>query len=215
MYDSPQVEREHIHRLHQREGVLSCSKARYYNPSVGRFVSEDPLRIKVGGDANLYSYVTNKPAKFNDPSGLITPLSVEEEAKCRGDIALALSIVKKQAEKNKPCTDCFEKYGCILSELLKLSERKIKFGTPAGCASKEAGNTGGYTRYPNKDNAVYICPYSCRMGVWQIAFTISHELMHLCRFRVKDIGEDIPNEAAIACIGVPMYMEEVTVVGAN
>jgi RHS repeat-associated protein len=68
MYDSPQVEREHIHRLHQREGVLSCSKARYYNPSVGRFVSEDSLGFAVW--YNFYAYAGNNSVHYRDPSGL-------------------------------------------------------------------------------------------------------------------------------------------------
>jgi RHS repeat-associated protein len=63
MYDSPQVERDHIDRLHQREGGLSCSKARYYNPNIGRFVSEDPPR----NAENLYYYVNNDPLNMFDP----------------------------------------------------------------------------------------------------------------------------------------------------
>jgi RHS repeat-associated protein len=69
MYDSPQVEGEHIDRLHQREGVLSCSKARYYNANIGRFVSEDPLRFWAG-ETNFYPYVGNEPTRYIDSEGL-------------------------------------------------------------------------------------------------------------------------------------------------
>jgi RHS repeat-associated protein len=44
-------------------------RARYYDPVVGRFVSEDPSGF-AGGDVNLYAYVTNNPILFNDPLGL-------------------------------------------------------------------------------------------------------------------------------------------------
>ena len=44
-------------------------RARYYDPSVGRFVSEDPLGFG-GGDVNLMSYVGNQPINRVDPSGL-------------------------------------------------------------------------------------------------------------------------------------------------
>ena len=43
--------------------------ARYYDPSVGRFISRDPIRFS-GGDANLYRYCGNGPAHQADPSGL-------------------------------------------------------------------------------------------------------------------------------------------------
>jgi RHS repeat-associated protein len=43
-------------------------RARYYQPSVGRFVSEDPLRWAEG--PNFYAYVGDNPIKFSDPSGL-------------------------------------------------------------------------------------------------------------------------------------------------
>jgi RHS repeat-associated protein len=40
-------------------------RARYYDPSIGRFLGRDPLP---GG--NLYAYVGNNPVNFTDPSGL-------------------------------------------------------------------------------------------------------------------------------------------------
>jgi uncharacterized protein RhaS with RHS repeats len=43
--------------------------ARYYDPEMGRFLSEDPLCLG-GGDLTLYSYAGNKPVVFVDPSGL-------------------------------------------------------------------------------------------------------------------------------------------------
>ena len=46
-------------------------RARYYDPAVGRFISEDPLGFS-GGDANLYRYAFNNPMSFVDPSGLVT-----------------------------------------------------------------------------------------------------------------------------------------------
>ena len=42
-------------------------RARYYDNSIGRFVSEDPLGFKAG--MNFYAYVNNNPVNGNDPSG--------------------------------------------------------------------------------------------------------------------------------------------------
>jgi RHS repeat-associated protein len=44
-------------------------RARYYDPQVGRFVSEDPTGFD-GGDVNLYAYVGGNPVNGIDPSGL-------------------------------------------------------------------------------------------------------------------------------------------------
>ena len=43
-------------------------RARYYDPGVGRFLGEDPLRFRAG-DSNLYRYVGNNPINRIDPSG--------------------------------------------------------------------------------------------------------------------------------------------------
>jgi len=43
-------------------------RARYYDPQVGRFISEDPIGFE-GGDVNLYAYVGNNPVTLIDPNG--------------------------------------------------------------------------------------------------------------------------------------------------
>jgi RHS repeat-associated protein len=44
-------------------------RARFYDPGLGRFTSEDPIAF-LGRDVNLYGYVHNDPLRFVDPSGL-------------------------------------------------------------------------------------------------------------------------------------------------
>ena len=48
-------------------------RARYYSPTLHRFISEDPIEF-AGGDVNLYGYVGNNPTNFIDPEGLSTLL---------------------------------------------------------------------------------------------------------------------------------------------
>lgn len=48
---------------------LQYSRARWYDPQIGRFISEDPIGF-AGGDINLYGYVWNNPQTFTDPMGL-------------------------------------------------------------------------------------------------------------------------------------------------
>jgi len=43
-------------------------RARYYDPSIGRFISEDPKGFDAG--VNFYAYASNNPINANDPMGL-------------------------------------------------------------------------------------------------------------------------------------------------
>jgi RHS repeat-associated protein len=43
-------------------------RARYYDTTSGRFISEDPMQFGAGVD--FYAYVANSPVNFTDPSGL-------------------------------------------------------------------------------------------------------------------------------------------------
>ena len=49
---------------------LSYYRARWYDASTGRFMSQDPAGFSAG-DANLYRYVGNDPVNFTDPSGAL------------------------------------------------------------------------------------------------------------------------------------------------
>jgi RHS repeat-associated protein len=44
-------------------------RARYYSPTMQRFISEDPISF-AGGNINLYVYVENNPLRFTDLLGL-------------------------------------------------------------------------------------------------------------------------------------------------
>ena len=46
-------------------------RARWYDPAVGRFISQDPIGFSAG-DPNLYRYVNNAPGDARDPEGLQT-----------------------------------------------------------------------------------------------------------------------------------------------
>ena len=50
------------------------NQSRWYDPSVGRWLSEDPSGLQ-SGDANLYRYCGNGPTDGMDPSGLAVNLS--------------------------------------------------------------------------------------------------------------------------------------------
>jgi len=51
------------------ETNLYYYRARYYDQAAGRFVSEDPIRLR--GGINFYAYVKNHPTLLQDPSGRV------------------------------------------------------------------------------------------------------------------------------------------------
>jgi RHS repeat-associated protein len=55
-------------REQDNETGLDYYRARYYDASNGRFISEDPLGFSAG-DSNLTRYVGNSPTNWVDPSG--------------------------------------------------------------------------------------------------------------------------------------------------
>lgn len=50
------------------DAKLQNNRARWYDPTIGRFLSEDPIGFD-SGDPNLYRYAGNDPINFRDPSG--------------------------------------------------------------------------------------------------------------------------------------------------
>jgi RHS repeat-associated protein len=51
------------------ETALQYNRARYYDPSMGRWISQDPMGFDAG-DSNLYRYVRNDPIEMRDSTGL-------------------------------------------------------------------------------------------------------------------------------------------------
>lgn len=56
-------------REYDKETGLQYNRARYYDPKLGRWISQDPMGFDAG-DANLYRYVGNHGTYATDPSGL-------------------------------------------------------------------------------------------------------------------------------------------------
>ena len=58
---------------HQDTSDLSYYRARYYEPEIGRFLTQDswPGELERPSSQNKYTYVENNPVNFTDPSGRI------------------------------------------------------------------------------------------------------------------------------------------------
>ena len=58
---------------------LTYMQARYYDPVIGRFYSNDPIGFRDVHSFNRYTYANNNPYKFTDPTGMI---SCEQRTSC-------------------------------------------------------------------------------------------------------------------------------------
>ncbi len=61
------------------EARLSYVRNRWYDPELGRFISQDPIGLE--GGINWYAYAGNNPVNFIDPYGL------DCKSKVQGDVA--------------------------------------------------------------------------------------------------------------------------------
>jgi RHS repeat-associated protein len=73
-------------REHDSETGLIYYRARYMDPVLGRFTSEDPIGF-AAGDFNVARYVGNSPLNWVDPSGNVT---AKEYATFKSRVALAV-----------------------------------------------------------------------------------------------------------------------------
>ncbi len=59
------------------ETGLLYYRARYYDPKVGRFISEDPIGFSGGN--NFFVYADSNPIRYSDPTGLLTTCFVKKQ----------------------------------------------------------------------------------------------------------------------------------------
>src|SRR5215469_12955579 len=85
-------------RRPRRNSTSSYYRARYYDPSVGRFISEDPIGIN--GGVNFYRYVRNSALNMTDPAGLYELKGFSPVDVAQMTIAIGQLVAKLRAS---PC----------------------------------------------------------------------------------------------------------------
>jgi RHS repeat-associated protein len=79
-------------------------RARYFDPSVGRFLSEDPINFQSG--LNFYEYVANDPTTLIDPSGRTTCMKTVLGYVCWDHQAPGVNVLKPEGPKGGPGPSC-------------------------------------------------------------------------------------------------------------
>jgi len=146
-------------RQFDSDTALYYYRARYYDPTTGRFLSEDPIGFNGGG--NFYAYVQNRPLNYGDPSGLCPPNACSDPkyAQARQFIKANLGYAQQIASQLKTTA----------ANLLGLSGLESGWGTgfliSAGTnnyfsltAGKAFGGTIGTYQHGNYTYGVYASP---------------------------------------------------------
>ncbi len=81
-------------------------RARYYDPQVGRFISDDP--IPFGGANNFYAYVRNDPGNYIDPLGLMGCVKTALGLVCWNDGKRPITILYPQGPPSSPAFNAAE-----------------------------------------------------------------------------------------------------------
>lgn len=151
------------------ETHLYYYRARYYDPQVGRFMSEDPARFRVG--INFFKYAQNDPQDFNDPTGLyaLQGFTAEQQVEM-------MNAIEEVKAKLKGCPSCVndpklrDKLAGFLAGGNNGSGVKFVF------KEKLAGGTCGQTR--GITNTTFIANWKTNPGCDCLPKTIIHELVH-------------------------------------
>jgi len=118
-------------------------RARYYDPTVGRFISSDPIEF-MAGDVNFYRYVGGDPVNFVDPSGLITVMD-NHVTMTQAEIA--------QSNKNYMFTAFNDSYKSSIEARIKAIKTEITKNVEMAIKS-----TGGFNV---KGDVCQICKDQC------------------------------------------------------
>jgi RHS repeat-associated protein len=156
------------------ETGLYYYRTRYYDPGVGRFLTEDPAGF-LSGSIDFYAYVENSPVSFNDPNGL----QARGEAPCcteKFNDALA-QVQKALSGPNAAQSAVFNKYKPCFQKLG--GDVRVKCGPPL--ETKSGFVNCGY-HDPRIPSVIRVTPMASRSsgGCGPLKATIVHEMVHIC-----------------------------------
>ncbi|MBK9693454.1 MAG: RHS repeat-associated core domain-containing protein [Gemmatimonadetes bacterium] len=166
-------------REYDSESGLYYMRARYYDPALGRWISEDPIGI--AGGLNVYAYAGNDPVNLTDPSGLdpdCKPIDVPPRGRSRGLASSAsghephsgrwaVGVAGSQQRLRdgrlpRPGMQRLPRSGC--AGLLQWIGRGRKQGKSLAGIRPE-GQATGAKGVPDRPNSERGC--HCRCGVWR------------------------------------------------
>jgi RHS repeat-associated protein len=143
------------------ETSLYYYRARYFDPSVGRFLSEDPIGLN--GGLNLYRYALNGPTVNTDPSGMCPPKKKGCDAAFPSDSTTAKLAQLVYAEGNGSASGDLTIASVVVND--------ANYGNPAefgsgilGVINKKFAATGNdkFNSVSNADKVANLNAANCR-----------------------------------------------------
>jgi RHS repeat-associated protein len=137
-------------REYDVETGLQYHRARYYDPQIGRWISQDPIGFDAG-DSNLYRYVNNGPTGRTDPSGLQEAgqgcCGLEVGPVLKKGLTLLEEIFNKKSIKGKAdiCDSLFTVLGSTaawdITQFYNTGEKDREFFTKGNCGKGKCNRT--------------------------------------------------------------------------
>jgi RHS repeat-associated protein len=136
----------------------SYYRARYYDPSAGRFLNEDPIAF--GGGIDFYRYVMNSPVNKIDPRGL------QEHTPDQPCLSYSLDpCIPPPSPKAPSLPPGWDKKGRTGGPLPPPQPQPIG----PGCSAGEVHCTfSGEFKDPSVDPKFKLCSYSCTDGISRV-----------------------------------------------
>ena len=156
-------------REYDSETGLYYYRARYYKPSVGRFLQTDPIDYASG--LNLYTYCGNNPLNFIDPWGLYAKVSTDG----KGNVTIEVPIIYRGPGASK---EVIEKFNKGIQDYWTGGMGKYNVKTKV--VTPKAGETTNIVTVPKGNDRAYVEDGS--KGTWPAkrpAWTAAHEAGHL------------------------------------
>ena len=122
---------------------LHYYRARYYNPTTGRFISEDPTGL--AGGINLYAYAGDNPLDFRDPFGLDKQKPTPQA--CFGGFSMpdGSCVGTDKNKQQQPCTVLQAAASQLGSLLNQMSDQAGELAFASGAMTLLAGLGEGAT----------------------------------------------------------------------
>lgn len=175
------------------ETGLYYHRARFYDPTLGRFLSGDQIGNDEG--SNLYTYVRNAPIQFRDPTGLYRLWHFpdpEHEQKMRDAIQSAIDTLQK---KQKDCKDgCAGSLGPKIIQALQDADYLYVPNLQNSKGEEECGDARPLpSRIIHIGSAAFNAVRCCRL-----AATLAHEATHKA---TQSNDEGAPGDVEEKCFG--------------